>query len=208
MWYVNRKGKRLGPISQDDLVAHIKNGKIKGSDLVWTEGMSDWSSAKDVNSFRPLFSVFPPELPLMKMRIDELDILDEEKVPSVAERPRNKRLASFDKFCTACGELLHKHAVICPKCGVGQARSNNNFISNKATPSRTATIIFALFLGGFGIHRFYIGHQGVGICYLLVTVFSGFLLWPIIILINIVEAIVWACMSEDEWELHFGPKGV
>jgi len=208
MWYVSRKGKRLGPVSQDDLVAHIKNGKIKGTDLVWSEGMSDWTPAKEVSIFRSLFSAFPPEAPLMRIKTDELDILDEEQVPSVAEKPRNKRLASFDKFCTACGELLHKHAVICPKCGVEQRRAYQSPNHTKTTPNRTAAIIFALFLGGFGIHRFYIGQPGFGIVYLLITLFSGLLLWPIIVLVNVVEAIAWACMSEDEWELHFGPKRV
>jgi TM2 domain-containing membrane protein YozV len=40
--------------------------------------------------------------------------------------------------------------------------------------SKLAAILLALFLGGLGIHRFYLGHTGSGIAMLLITVLSIF----------------------------------
>lgn len=50
--------------------------------------------------------------------------------------------------------------------------------------SRTATFLFAFFLGAFGIHRFYVGKTGSGIAMLLLTLsFVGLLvtgIWSLI----------------------------
>jgi TM2 domain-containing membrane protein YozV len=40
---------------------------------------------------------------------------------------------------------------------------------NISAKNRTATFLFALFLGTFGIHRFYVGKTGTGIAMLLLT---------------------------------------
>jgi TM2 domain-containing membrane protein YozV len=40
---------------------------------------------------------------------------------------------------------------------------------NISEKSRTATFLFAFFLGTFGIHRFYVGKTGSGIAMLLLT---------------------------------------
>lgn len=37
--------------------------------------------------------------------------------------------------------------------------------------SKLVAILLALFLGGFGIHRFYLGHAGTGVALLLLTIF-------------------------------------
>lgn len=44
---------------------------------------------------------------------------------------------------------------------------------NKNDRSLVATVLLWLFLGGLGIHRFYIGHIGMGILYLLTGAFCG-----------------------------------
>lgn len=49
--------------------------------------------------------------------------------------------------------------------------------------SRLATLLFAIFLGGFGVHSFFVGKVGIGIAQIAITVLSFgtlFWIWPLI----------------------------
>ena len=62
-----------------------------------------------------------------------------------------------------------------------------------APKSRTVAILLALFTGGIGLHRFYLGKIGSGILYLL-------FFWTFIpALVAFVEAILWLCMSNQDF---------
>ena len=50
--------------------------------------------------------------------------------------------------------------------------------------NRMITLLLCLFLGGLGIHRFYVGKVGTGIL-TIVTVFGFIGIWPLIDLIMI-----------------------
>ncbi len=50
--------------------------------------------------------------------------------------------------------------------------------------NRMITLVLCLFLGGLGIHRFYVGKVGTGIL-TIVTVFGFIGIWPLIDLIMI-----------------------
>ena len=94
-----------------------------------------------------------------------------------------------EKFCSECGEIIRVKAEICPKCGVRQAPE----ISSGGKSKLTAALL-ALFLGGFGIHRFYLGKIGTGILYLLFC-------WTFIpAVIAFIEAIILFSMSEQTFQ--------
>ncbi len=74
-------------------------------------------------------------------------------------------------YCKNCGAELDSNAVICPKCGavvdekrLAKIADDNNPHRNKKSKNVAGTLAF--FLGGLGIHRFYLG-QWWGIFYLL-----------------------------------------
>ena len=76
------------------------------------------------------------------------------------------REKSFDeKFCSSCGEVIKKEAEICPKCGVRQPSSG--FVDGPIPKDWLITLLLAIFLGIFGVHRFYVGKIGTGILMLL-----------------------------------------
>ncbi|SEQ52392.1 TM2 domain-containing protein [Amphritea atlantica] len=91
-------------------------------------------------------------------------------------------------FCRECGEKIAKTAVSCPQCSATQ---------NLGGKSKVAAGLLAIFIGGFGIHRFYLG-QWWGIFYLLF-----FWTW-IPGIISLVEGIVFLCTSEQSWTKKYG----
>ena len=63
--------------------------------------------------------------------------------------------------------------------------------------SRIAAALFGIFLGDFGIHKFYLGKVGMGIVYLLFcwTLIPGF--------IGFIEGIIYLCESDAEFERKY-----
>lgn len=89
-------------------------------------------------------------------------------------------------FCSTCGKEIHDDAVVCVHCG---CVTKNNETITKSEKTFTATLLFCLFLGGFGAHRFYTGHVGSAIAQMLMC-FSFFLapitgIWVLVDLISI-----------------------
>ncbi|VAW62653.1 Type IV pilin PilA [hydrothermal vent metagenome] len=91
-------------------------------------------------------------------------------------------------YCRDCGTKISKSAVSCPSCGAQQ---------NLAAKSKVAAGLLAIFLGGFGVHRFYLG-QWWGLFYLLF-----FWTW-IPSLISLVEGIVFLASNEQNWNAKYG----
>ncbi len=92
-------------------------------------------------------------------------------------------------FCNHCGNPLTAGAIRCPKCGVPQQQ----FVSK----DKVLAGVLAFFVGGLGIHRFYLG-QWWGIFYLL---FWGTLIPSII---SVIEAIVFWATSRESWDRKYG----
>ena len=70
------------------------------------------------------------------------------------------------KYCAQCGAQLVDEAVVCPKCGFAVAPTKT--VDPNASPkSRLITLLLCIFVGGLGIHRFYVGKIGTGILYTL-----------------------------------------
>jgi TM2 domain-containing membrane protein YozV len=97
------------------------------------------------------------------------------------------------KRCATCGSVIDANAADCPRCGVRQAD-----VVYTEPKSRPIAIVLALLLGGFGIHRFYVGPISWGVAYLIFfwTGVPGFLAW--------MEAIYWLTRSDVEWAQKYG----
>lgn len=86
-----------------------------------------------------------------------------------------------EKYCFNCGAAIDSKAVICPKCGVSQPDAIKNQTLNQHW---LISLLLCVFVGVFGIHRFYLGRVGTGI--LMLITFGGFGIWYIIDIILIV----------------------
>ena len=101
--------------------------------------------------------------------------------------------------CEGCGNLISEHAASCPKCGhpVGNSMATvppSNLQTHYNTPkSKTTAALLALFLGGIGVHYFYLGKTMAGLIFLL-------LFWTYIpALIALVQAIMMFTMTEEQF---------
>lgn len=100
-------------------------------------------------------------------------------------------LAPVESYCRDCGSVIHSRAEICPKCGVRQKTVA------AGTRNRTSAAIFALFLGGLGVHKFYLGQAGQGIVYLLFC-------WTLVpSFVGFIEAIVYLSMSDAAFHARY-----
>ena len=111
-----------------------------------------------------------------------------------------------EKYCPSCGEIIKKEAEICPHCGVRikqapqpvQRRRTRRPASGK---SRISAGLLALFLGGFGAHKFYLGKGIQGLLYLLFC-------WTFIPgIVAFFEAIGFFIMSDASFERKISGTG-
>ena len=83
------------------------------------------------------------------------------------------------KFCANCGSQLEDNSEFCPSCGTNQngggnpqQNMNNNTNNNSQAKSKLVAGLLGLFLGGWGIHNFYLGYTNKGITQIFVTIFT------------------------------------
>ncbi len=97
-------------------------------------------------------------------------------------------------FCRACGRAINAMAPVCPGCGAPQS-GNGGAAGEK---SRVAAALLAIFLGGFGVHKFYLARPFQGILYLVFC-------WTFIpAIIGFIEGIAYLCMSDTGFARKYG----
>jgi len=69
-----------------------------------------------------------------------------------------------------------------------------------ATKSKVAAGLLGIFLGGLGIHKFYLGRIGLGILYILFC-------WTYIpAVIGLIEGIIYLCTSDENFARKYGKR--
>jgi hypothetical protein len=91
-----------------------------------------------------------------------------------------------EKFCQECGARINIKAEICPQCGVRQPGMGPFGSFGHGNPDGDRwliTLLLCVFLGAFGVHRFYNGLTLTGI--LMLITLGGCGIWVIIDIIMI-----------------------
>jgi ribosomal protein L40E len=109
----------------------------------------------------------------------------------VAAPVASESVPQSSKFCSECGAKISAKAEVCPKCGVRSASLAGG------EHNKTTAALLALFLGGLGAHKFYLGRTGMGLIYLVFC-------WTLVpAFISLVEAIQFLSMSESEFAMKY-----
>jgi TM2 domain-containing membrane protein YozV len=77
-------------------------------------------------------------------------------------------------YCPSCGKENLQGVFFCAYCGasIGAPQGKIGYDPSQAeeAKSKIAAGLFGILLGGFGIHRFYLGYVGMGIAQIIVTI--------------------------------------
>ena len=105
--------------------------------------------------------------------------------------------------CQECNKEVSDKANSCPGCG---APINNTIVQQQTiviTPNKSKSLaaLLALFLGGLGIHKFYLNSPGWGFIYLIFC-------WTFIpAILGFIEALIYIFMSDKTFQSKYGNKG-
>ena len=127
-------------------------------------------------------------------------------------------------YCRNCGKEIDDKAVVCVKCGVPpklEKKYCNNcgaetqpiqthcincgvpLAGSKGEKSKIVAGIFALMLGTFGAHKFYLGYTTEAIV-VLIMVWGGLILAGIptlvMIIITLIEGIIYLTKSDQDFQ--------
>lgn len=82
-------------------------------------------------------------------------------------------------YCMNCGAQTAPEAVVCVKCGVSLGAPNNSApTAAGGQKSKIAAGILGIFLGGLGIHNFYLGYTTKAVIQLCLTILGWILAIP------------------------------
>lgn len=70
-------------------------------------------------------------------------------------------------FCPNCGQPTAPGAAVCTACGCGLAPA-----INPNAKSKLAAGLLGIFLGGLGVHNFYLGYTGKAVAQLLISLLT------------------------------------
>jgi TM2 domain-containing membrane protein YozV len=180
-WHYQTVSGDQGEAATSGILLMLAGGQLAISSLVWKPGFEAWKPIHDV-------SEITSQMPPIQGPVEQLDPV-EDMVPQGGNQV----------FCRECGAPINRLAVICPKCGVptGNQASANGAAGGGARKNKFIAAILAFFLGGFGVHRFYLGDLAMGVLYLLFC-------WTLIpALVAFVEFIVYLVMPEKDFDARF-----
>jgi TM2 domain-containing membrane protein YozV/ribosomal protein L40E len=78
-------------------------------------------------------------------------------------------------FCSNCGAQTDPQAVFCVHCGVGLVPAGSQALAFDPTlKSKMAAGLLGVFIGAFGVHRFYLGYTGIAVAQLVLGLLGIF----------------------------------
>lgn len=110
----------------------------------------------------------------------------------------------MSKFCQECGKKLADNATNCPKCGYN-FESTAPKLSIKSKKSKYTASLLAFFLGGLGIHWFYLNRPSKGVIYLLCGTVGWIFILPVLIIIIMcfVDSLLLWIKSDEKFDIEY-----
>ena len=158
-WYYNKSGQRQGPVTSEKLKELAAQGYLVPTDLVWKEGMNQWTEARNLKGLFPT-----PTKPVSPESHSSISSAAEGTKSSLFCRNCGKEVneraivcpgcgmqpLAGNQFCRSCGAQTNPAASICVKCGIGLSKGNvdNSPLTFLRTwPAIAASLLFCFPLG-------------------------------------------------------------
>lgn len=216
--YANNANEAVGPIEESELHGLFNKGEIKRETNILPEGSDVWhpyssllgTPASPANStLNPPLAAFPTQQTVEATQ----------RCPYCAET-----VVASAKKCKHCGEILDvalraaeeakksnssQQPMVFMNAGGGGGGSSaaasaaasaagNGFGPIVGTKSRLVAALLAFFLGGIGVHKFYLGQTGWGIIYFLFC-------WTFIpMLVSWIEGTLYLLSTQRAFALKYG----
>ncbi len=78
------------------------------------------------------------------------------------------------KYCRTCGKQINENAVICVSCGCAVSRGINyqqsSYDESYSDKNKITAGLLQIFLGSFGVGRFYMGNTLRGLMHIILTI--------------------------------------
>jgi len=120
-----------------------------------------------------------------------------------ATTPAGREKTGDEKFCHDCGTAIETDARFCPDCGAPQDDTDADTPAagggsgGQTDKDRVTAGVFAILLGGLGVHHFYLGNVGRGVLYLC------FFWTGIPALAGLIEGILYLTKTDAEFEAQY-----
>jgi TM2 domain-containing membrane protein YozV/ribosomal protein L12E/L44/L45/RPP1/RPP2 len=204
-WYYSVDGGRQGPISAAELKKLADAATIKPGDLVWKDGMADWVEAKSIKGLfgakngdaaaaqpqaaaasadeRPSSRIRPRDDDDRPRRRRDED--DEEDRPGSRrrdedqddeERPARRRRDEDEE-------------------DDDRPRRRRSRVPEDTSSKKMVAGLLGILLGGWGIHKFYLGMTTAGIIQIVIT----FVTCGIGGIIGLIEGIIYLTKSDEDF---------
>ena len=99
-----------------------------------------------------------------------------------------------DIYCSHCGTRIPENTRYCPNCGEGVAPCDVTGKKDKVVAG-----LLAIFLGGLGIHYFYLGKTTAGVLTIVISLFSCYI-WTLVMFI---QGILMLTMSDEDFNAKY-----
>lgn len=100
------------------------------------------------------------------------------------------------KYCDNCGVATESNQTVCVKCGVA-------FRKAKGEKDKMVAGLLAIFAGGLGAHKFYLGYNNEAVI-LLVIFWGGLFLFGcpsgLVAMVVLAEGIIYLTKSDEEFQ--------
>jgi len=243
-FYADVDGQKQGPVDEQQLQELIDQGIINPNTRLVTDtghkglagqipGLSFHSAVSD--PFEQTAQALPVPPPQKQMFCTNCGSSVSEQ--AVACMSCGARPIGHRKFCRQCAAALNPEQVVCVKCGASISTGGMfQTVTSKVrsvgggTPgakSKVTAGLLAILLGGFGVHKFYMGSWGWGLLYLanlflflpiaifLAAITVG-LLSPLVMLsgliasaqgiVGLIEGIIYLTTSDENFAAKYPPE--
>lgn len=189
-WYLLRNSQSCGPYPEETIRQWIRTGQITANEKLAREGNANWLAQDKIAEFEADFWA-APESPT------SAPMAPPTPVPTAQTPPPPQPSAAAPQYQPPQYYVMpgpQAYAVV-----------------PGAHKDKTVAGLFALLLGGAGVHHFYLGNVGLGVGYLvamlsgvvLSTVFIGLLWVWIPAVLALIEGIIFLTIPEDRFQRNY-----